>query len=95
MVTECYNPSCRTKLLYLRNGRIIRVIHNEPDGLRIEHFWLCGACYLTYDFFFTKEDDHLSITPRNLRTETTHWSHNRNELGSTQDANRPARSVPL
>ena len=64
MITECFNPSCRTRLHYLRDGRVIRVVHDDLDGFRIEHFWLCGACYHFYDFHFRK-DGELSIAPKN------------------------------
>jgi hypothetical protein len=63
MISECFNPSCRQELMYLRDGRVIRVIREEPQGFRVEHFWLCGACHLQYDFYFTK-DKTLLIEPQ-------------------------------
>jgi hypothetical protein len=42
-----------------QSDRVIR----DPEGFRLEHFWLCGACYLQYDFCFTK-DKTLSIEPQ-------------------------------
>jgi hypothetical protein len=63
MISECFNPSCRQELMYLREGRVIRIIREDPDGFRLEHFWLCGACHLQYDFCFTK-DETLSIEPQ-------------------------------
>ena len=27
MLTECFNPACRKKLDYLRDGRVIRTVH--------------------------------------------------------------------
>jgi hypothetical protein len=62
MISECFNPSCRRELMYLREGRVIRVIGEEPDGFRLEHFWLCSACHLQYDFGFAR-DETLSIEP--------------------------------
>jgi hypothetical protein len=60
MISECFNPSCRRELRYLRDGRVVRVIR---DDLRVEHFWLCGSCHLQYDFCFT-DDKALSIGPQ-------------------------------
>jgi hypothetical protein len=77
MITECFNPSCRARLHYLRDGRVIRVVHEDLDGFRIEHFWLCGSCYLSHDFRFTK-DGALSISPRS-------------EHGGTPDRPEPDR----
>jgi hypothetical protein len=64
MISECFNPSCRPKLTYLRDGRVVRIIRDDPAGaLRVEHFWRCGSCHLQYYFFFT--DDNLpSIGPQ-------------------------------
>jgi hypothetical protein len=52
MLTECFNPECRKKLEYLRNGRVIRTMRNVSSQLSVEHFWLCGSCYSTLDFGF-------------------------------------------
>jgi hypothetical protein len=60
MISECFNPSCQTKLNYLRGGRVVRLLHNEERGVRIEHFWLCANCYRAYDFRF-KQDGSVSI----------------------------------
>jgi hypothetical protein len=60
MISECFNPSCRRELRYLRDGRVVRVIR---DDLRVEHFWLCGSCHLQYDFWFT-DGKALSIGPQ-------------------------------
>jgi hypothetical protein len=55
MISECFNPSCRRELTYLRDGRVVRIIRDDPSGrLRVEHFWLCGSCNLQYDFCFTE-----------------------------------------
>jgi hypothetical protein len=72
MISECFNPSCRRELKYLRDGRVVSFIHDDPGGLRVEHFWLCGSCHLQYDFCFT-DDMALAIGPqmrrRRLKTE--------------------------
>lgn len=63
MLSECFNPSCRRKLDYLRDGRVVRVTHADGDWIRVEHFWLCGSCYTTYDFEF-HPDGSISLAPR-------------------------------
>jgi hypothetical protein len=50
MISECLNPACRRELRYLRNGKVIRIVHPVEDQVSVEHFWLCGDCYLIYDF---------------------------------------------
>jgi hypothetical protein len=52
MLTECFNPECRKKLEYLRNGRVVRTVRNASSQLSVEHSWLCGSCYSTFDFGF-------------------------------------------
>jgi hypothetical protein len=64
MISECFNPSCRRELTYLRDGRVVRIIRDGPAGkLPVEHFWLCGSRHLQYDFCFT-DDQVLSIGPQ-------------------------------
>ncbi|MBT9331456.1 hypothetical protein [Paracidobacterium acidisoli] len=63
MVSECINPACRQKLLYLRNGRVVRVTRQAHSVLQIEHFWLCGECFLRYDFHFLPGGE-VEILPR-------------------------------
>jgi hypothetical protein len=63
MLTECFNPSCRKELDYLRNGRVIRTIHNSNATLSVEHYWLCGTCYRWFDFEF-KADGTVMLSPR-------------------------------
>lgn len=52
MIDRCFNPKCRRELRYLRDGRVVRVIHGKGDDAAVEHFWLCGPCYERYDFTF-------------------------------------------
>jgi hypothetical protein len=52
MIDRCFNPACRRKLHYLRDGRVVRVIHGKGEDEVIEHFWLCGPCYEEYNFAF-------------------------------------------
>jgi hypothetical protein len=63
MIDSCFNSKCHKPLMYLREGRVIRVVHGNSDKLRIEHYWLCGDCYEKYDFHF-QEDDSVSLGPR-------------------------------
>lgn len=50
MIDRCFNPACRRRLQYLRDGRVVRVIRGDNEGMSVEHFWLCGPCYHTHDF---------------------------------------------
>jgi hypothetical protein len=64
VISQCFNPSCRRELMYLRDGRVVRIIRDNSAGaLRVEHFWLCGSCHLQYEFWFTDEKV-LSIRSR-------------------------------
>jgi hypothetical protein len=63
MITQCMNPECRKELHYLRNGRVIRTTRRQDGHIRVEHFWLCGACHLDYDFLFAK-DGRVSVVRR-------------------------------
>jgi len=58
MVSKCANPACSAPFLYLHEGRLFRVEHDEEaggpsfgaelgmrkPGRRIEFFWLCDHC---------------------------------------------------
>jgi hypothetical protein len=63
MLTECFNPACRKKLEYLRDGRVIRTICNSGSAMSVEHYWLCGSCYGKFDFEF-KTDGAVILCPR-------------------------------
>jgi hypothetical protein len=52
MVDVCYNSECKKELHYLREGRIVRIVHGEGDEARLEHFWLCGPCSDAFEFVF-------------------------------------------
>lgn len=52
MVSRCYNPECNKELLYLREGRVVRIIYDDGAQWRVEHFWLCGKCSQIYEFVF-------------------------------------------
>jgi hypothetical protein len=54
MLSKCANPTCTTRLHYLREGKVFK-IESETNLLlvngrskkaprSIEHFWLCGPC---------------------------------------------------
>lgn len=63
MIDRCFNPTCKRKLDYLRDGRVVRVIRGKNEGNSVEHFWLCGPCYRTHDFEF-HEDGSVSLKAR-------------------------------
>jgi hypothetical protein len=52
MIDRCFNPTCNRELRYLREGRVVRVIRGKEDDAVMEHYWLCGICYQSYDFVF-------------------------------------------
>jgi hypothetical protein len=65
MVDVCYNPECKKELLYLRDGRIVRIVHDNGDEERLEHFWLCGPCSDAYEFVF-EPDGLVSLKQRQV-----------------------------
>jgi hypothetical protein len=53
MVDYCANPRCMKPLHYLREGTIYifevpDVESDDPNGHRLEHYWLCGDCAATH-----------------------------------------------
>jgi len=52
MIDRCFNPVCKRKLHYLQDGRVVRVIRGKDENASVEHYWLCGPCYESYDFEF-------------------------------------------
>ena len=64
MISQCLNPECRKELHYLRSGRVIRTTLRIGSEVRVEHFWLCGECYRSFDFHFAG-DGTMSMVPRN------------------------------
>jgi hypothetical protein len=63
MINVCYNSGCKKELHYLRDGRIVRIIHGRGNEARLEHFWLCGPCSGEYDFVF-ETDGSVSLEHR-------------------------------
>lgn len=63
MVSECMNPNCHERLHYLRDGRVVRIVHRDGEQTTVEHFWLCGACLEKYNFCFPA-DDQVSLIRR-------------------------------
>jgi hypothetical protein len=63
MLTTCFNPECHKELLYLRTGRVVRVIQTQAGRTRVEHFWLCGDCYLSHDFQLAA-DGTVRVVPK-------------------------------
>ncbi len=55
MVNNCANPKCLKPLHYLREGSIYIFDVSDTDakglttpGHRLEHYWLCGDCSMSY-----------------------------------------------
>jgi len=63
MISQCLNPECRKELHYLRDGRVVRTTRRIGTEVHVEHFWLCGECYLDYDFLFAT-DGRVSLASR-------------------------------
>lgn len=63
MIDRCFNPACKRKLDYLRDGRVVRVTRGKDENASVEHYWLCGPCYQTHDFEFPP-DSSVSIRER-------------------------------
>ena len=57
MIDNCFNPACNKELHFLREGRIVRVVHGKGEDASIEHFWLCGTCSETHEFLFPRESE--------------------------------------
>ena len=63
VVDHCYNPTCKRALRYLRDGRVVRIVHGKGKDSRVEHYWLCGACSESYEFVFSPEGT-VMLEPR-------------------------------
>ena len=63
MINKCFNPACEKQMRYLRDGRVVRVIRREEDQTMVQHYWLCGSCYDSYDFAFPPSGEVI-IEPR-------------------------------
>jgi hypothetical protein len=50
MVSQCSNPECRRPLTHLNSGRVIRTVQSNDESAQIQHYWLCGNCYVYHDF---------------------------------------------
>jgi hypothetical protein len=66
MIDRCFNPVCKRKLHYLQDGRVVRVIRGKDENASVEHYWLCGPCYESYDFEFGS-DGSVSLKTRSGR----------------------------
>jgi hypothetical protein len=68
MIDRCFNPGCRRKLKYLRDGRVVRSMNPEGVDTVVEHFWLCGPCYGEFNFAFPP-DGGVALMERKRRIE--------------------------
>ena len=62
MINVCYNSECKKELRYLRDGRVVRIIHGNGDEARVD-VWLCGLCSSEYEFVF-EPDGSVSLKRR-------------------------------
>jgi hypothetical protein len=67
MIDNCFNRGCGEKLLYLRSGRVVRIVRNDGEQLRVEHYWLCGNCSVSNDFTFGPHD-LISLVSQSQKT---------------------------
>lgn len=76
MLAKCANPSCSTKLVYLREGKIFMVEASaQPEKLqpspkpvnRVEHFWLCGPCSAQMTLAYDRQNG-VQVVPKKFRT---------------------------
>jgi hypothetical protein len=74
MIDRCFNPACKRKLHYLRDGRVVRVIAGKGATQKPEHFWLCGPCYEEYNFVFPAGDIALETRPRVKQSNDFHYA---------------------
>ncbi len=48
MIEKCANPRCGSAFTYFRQGRLYKVdprdTRSERRGVKVQHYWLCGAC---------------------------------------------------
>jgi hypothetical protein len=57
MVSQCANSECGKPLRHLDSGRVIRTVKRVASSIEIQHFWLCGECYVLYDFSVSAAGD--------------------------------------
>jgi hypothetical protein len=66
MLNVRFNPACKRELLYLRDGRVVRLVKVQGAQARVEHFWLCGECFRLHDFRFSSKEG-VSLIARSWR----------------------------
>jgi hypothetical protein len=80
MLNKCANPSCSTRLVYLREGKIFMMEQPQeaqPAGtletkksppVRVEHFWLCGPCSAEMTLVYDRRAG-VRVMPKTLKSE--------------------------
>jgi hypothetical protein len=68
MIDNCFNPVCNKELRYLRDGRIVRIDRGSGNGATFAHYWLCGPCYISYDFSFSANGS-VTLSPRPVQSD--------------------------
>jgi len=92
MIDRCFNPDCRRKLHYLRDGRVVRLITGKGDEELIQHYWLCGPCDEEYDFVFPAEGGiALETKPRAKQSGQFHYAE---PVVDTEQMKRPGPPEP-
>jgi len=49
MVTQCANPQCRERFLYMGTGKLFALRRGREHHFRVEFFWLCRNCAGAHD----------------------------------------------
>jgi len=89
MLSECFNPACRKELRYLRSGKVVMVLRRGTERTEVEHFWLCGACYVSYVFRCGEDGNPSLITKSSVQIarDLDRWL-DRTPVAPTQPAAR-------
>jgi len=67
VIDRCFNPTCKKRLRYLRDGPVVRVIRNQNGQLRVEHFWLCPTKQQLGERIWTLMDQLSSASSRLMK----------------------------
>jgi hypothetical protein len=62
-------------------------LRQRVNRIEVEHFWLCGACYVSYDFRFGEDGNPRLITksPVQIARDLDRWL-DRTPVAPTQPA---------
>lgn len=75
MVSHCANPQCLKPLHYLREGKVFlftgrNTLKGKSTLLRLEHYWLCGACAKEWTLMIDEENGVQLLERKRRRART-------------------------